>query len=1210
MNDLTAVETIFLAASEKATPEECAAYLDQACHGDAELRCHVERLLKAQPKVGSFLAAPAATPAATSADGPIAERPGSVIGPYKLKELIGEGGMGLVFVAEQREPVRRKVALKVIKPGMDTRDVIARFEAERQALALMDHPNIARVLDAGATDSGRPYFVMELVKGIPITDYCDEHALTPRERLQLFINVCQAVQHAHQKGVIHRDLKPSNVLVAPHDGAPVVKVIDFGVAKAISQPLTDKSIYTSLSQMIGTPMYMSPEQAEINALDVDTRSDIYGLGVLLYELLTGTTPFDRQRLQTAAFDEMRRIIREEEPPRPSTRLTTLGEGLSVTSAKRKTEPAKLAALFKGDLDWIVMRALEKDRTRRYETASAMAADVRRFMAEEPIEARPPSAWYRIRKTARRNKAAMTTAAVVAAALLVGTAVSIWQAVRATRAEERALTERDNAEVAREGEQEERQKANLEKERAERARQDADEQRNIAQANEYKTEWALYPFRIASAQRAWDTNDMSRFYRSLEQCRPDFRGWEHDYLYTLANRNQQTLRGHSGPVISMAVSLDGKHLASASASWTGGDKFNDRKPGELKLWDAVTGRLLRAFKRQTGAIHSLAFSPDGKRLASASFGIRDSTYELILWDAASGEQIWTVPAGPYCVAFSPDGKRLASASSGKVGTDSGVRVWDAASGEPLLTLAGHRGALSIISVAFSPDSRRLASASTDMTVKLWELASGQEYLTLKGHASYVTSVTFSPDNKRLATASQDKTVKLWDASTGRELKTFKDHDSVISGVAFSPDGKRLVSAGGQRRTKDGDALLKLWDTDSGLEIQTLKGHGGGVTSVAFSPDGNRLVSASHDKTVKLWEIGNGQDYLTIKAHSTAVTSMAFSPDGKRLASASRDKTLKLWDPATGKELLTFQDYKDSVWSLAFSPDGKRLASASRDGTVKLWDAASGHDVHTLHTSAIAFGRGGRPPGAMAFSPDGKRLASVSSDTGKLWDADSGLEIKTLNGHQGAMAFSPDCKRLASALPDNTIKVWDLTTGKEIATLPADDDVVWSVVAFSPDGKRLASASWDDGTVKLWEVASSQKIHTLEGHTSPVTRVAFSPDGKRLISVNGQSSKDAGKATLKLWDTASGQEILTLKGAIDLAISPDGKSLARASSDKTVKLWDAPSGEEMLTLRSTHAVTTLTFSPDGKRLAGVPASPLGVGEIIIWDASKSMKELEQK
>jgi serine/threonine protein kinase len=427
-------QSIFLAALELPTPAERAAYLKGACGADPALLANVQELLAAHENGDGFLDHP--PPNATVDEQPVTERPGTAIGPYKLKEQIGEGGMGLVFVAEQQEPVRRKVALKIIKPGMDSKQVIARFEAERQALAMMDHQNIARVFDAGTTESGRPYFVMELVHGVPITDYCDANKLTPRQRLELFVPVCQAIQHAHQKGIIHRDIKPSNVLVTMYDDKPVPKVIDFGVAKAIEQRLTEKSVYTQFGILVGTFEYMSPEQAEMNAFGVDTRSDIYALGVLLYELLTGTTPLERQRLREAAFDEIRRIIKEEEPQRPSVRLSTSG-ALAKVAAARKTEPAKLSRLMRGELDSVVMKCLEKDRSRRYDNASGLVRDVERYLKDEPVEARPPSAGYRLRKAIRRHRAALTAAGAVAAALLLGTSVAVWQASLARADRKRA-----------------------------------------------------------------------------------------------------------------------------------------------------------------------------------------------------------------------------------------------------------------------------------------------------------------------------------------------------------------------------------------------------------------------------------------------------------------------------------------------------------------------------------------------------------------------------------------------------------------------------------------------------------------------------------------------------------------------------------------------------------------------------------------------------
>jgi serine/threonine protein kinase len=450
-DQLSREQQLLQAALPIATPEEQLAYLQGACGADVVLLQHVIALLQAHQAKGN---APvedgtvrSPTPPHLPTSGPLTEKAGDRIERYRLLQEIGEGGCGLVYVAEQEEPVRRRVALKVIKLGMDTRQVIARFDAERQALAMMDHPNIAKVFDAGATETGRPFFVMELVRGVPITEYCDKNKLSTRERLDLFVQVCRAIQHAHQKGVIHRDIKPSNILVTLHDGVPVPKVIDFGIAKATQGRLTGQTIYTAFEQFIGTPAYMSPEQAEMSGLDIDTRSDIYALGVLLYELLTGRTPFDSKELANLGLDEIRRTIRDREPPRPSTRLSTMVEGdLTTTASQRQTEAPKLIHLLRGDLDWVVMKCLEKDRTRRYETANGLAMDVQRYLSNEPVVARPPSKLYRLQKAVRRNKLAFAAAAAVVMALLLGAGVSILQAVRASRAEAGARRAQQQAEA--------------------------------------------------------------------------------------------------------------------------------------------------------------------------------------------------------------------------------------------------------------------------------------------------------------------------------------------------------------------------------------------------------------------------------------------------------------------------------------------------------------------------------------------------------------------------------------------------------------------------------------------------------------------------------------------------------------------------------------------------------------------------------------------
>jgi WD40 repeat protein/serine/threonine protein kinase len=1097
------IESILVAAVEIAADADRRAYLDRACAGDADLRRRVERLIANHFRAGPFLESPALWP---TADAPVRERPGSVIGPYRLLEQIGEGGFGVVFLAEQHEPVRRRVAVKLIKAGMDTAQVVARFEAERQALALMDHPNIAKVLDGGTTEGGRPYFVMELVRGIPATDYCDRARLGVRARLELFAQVCRAVQHAHQKGVIHRDLKPSNVLVTEHDGAPVAKVIDFGVAKAVGQSLTDKTVYTRFLQLVGSPLYMSPEQAGLSGLDVDTRADIYALGVLLYELMTGTTPFDRERFRAAGYDEVRRIIREEEPARPSTRLSTLGPAAVTVSANRASEPRRLSAVVRGELDWIVMKALEKDRNRRYESASALAADVQRYLRDEPVQACPPAATYRLRKFARRNKVALAVGLAVAVAVVVSATSAVLVALQrqATRAAQQAEARAE----------EEGTKA------AERERRES------------------YFHLITLAHR-----DLA--VELLAQCPKDLRGWEWHYLMRLCKVEPVVLRD-STEVYGVAFSPDGEQIASAG------------KDGMIKIWDVRTRGVIRKFKAHDKAASSVTFHPEGRHLASAGADRLAKVWDLT---TEPPTRVFSHPCdairkfgGAYTVAFRPpDGRQLAAGSSGE------VKVWDWTDGTLVHTFPGPE--YHSIPVVFTRDGRHLATGGPwPEGLNLWDADTGRRLNTFPTRRHPTSALAFSADGGRLAAASLGRVVSLWDATTGEPLYILP-HSGNVLGVAFSPDGRRLVSVGEDR-------TVHLWDATAGREVLGLPGHTDHCGCVAFSPDGHRLASASIDGTIHIWDAtplrGNeGEEVLTFGEHTAEVRGVAVSPDGRRVVSGGHGPVVKVWDAATARRKLDFSGHSLIVFAVAWHPDGRHVATAGgledRQHTVKIWDASDGR-VRCEISAGVTSTDG--PYQAVAFSPDGRFVL-----TGKLeglvqvWDAKTGQRVNSLEAHDReirALVFSRDGRYLATASSDGMVKLWDarrLTERQEPRLMPRARVPGPSVnVAFSPDGRRLV-AGGERNTVKIWDVEKrDEPPATLEGHTGEVYAIAVGSDdkGRWTIASGGEDS------TVKVWDGPTGKIRHTFRGhtglVSSLAFSPDGRRLYSGSRDKTVKVWD--------------------------------------------------------
>ncbi len=1092
------VEAIYSAALKLDSDAERSAYLDEVCGNDHALRARVELLLKAHDEAGDFLEVPPVDAGVTLDKSRSIEGPGTRIGHYELLELLGEGGMGLVYLAEQKEPVKRRVALKIIKPGMDSKQVIARFEAERQALALLDHPNIAHVFDAGATEAGRPYFVMEYVKGMSITRYCDERKLNIEQRLRLFEQVCEAVHHAHQKGIIHRDIKPSNILVSVHGDRAVPKIIDFGIAKAITQPLTDKTFVTFQGQLLGTPEYMSPEQVDLATQDIDTRSDIYSLGVVLYELLAGVLPFEKESFERAGFEEIQRTIREQEPASPSIRLTHLGEKAKTIAASRGTQVIALARRLHRELEWIPLKAMRKDRCRRYKSASEMADDIRNYLNGNPLIAGPETTIYRVQKFVHKHAGSVATVALVAIAIVLGLVVSTAMYFRAEDARKREAVARGKAEQAEQA-----------------TKQKAEELRR-----------SLYVNNIQLADAKHREGNAKQVRSLLDSCPEDLRGWEWNRLNYIQDESFMTLRTNHSVLNRAVLSRDGRRIVTS-----GNDKT-------INVWDLDSRERMLTLKGHQAPVWGLAFSPDGTRIGSGS---DDKTVKL--WDAQTGAEVMILrghEAPVSVVTFSPDGKQLASGSSSYDGT---IILWDAQTGAQLKTLRGQR---EIYAVAFSPDGKLVVSGSGDDTIKLWDAQTGTEVTTLSGHDDWVRAVAFSPDGKRIASGSQDKTIKVWDAETRRALVTIRGHDGPVLSVVFGPDGKTIASGGR-------DNTVRIWDAETGEELRRFRGHDWYVEYVAFSTDGRHLISASRDDTVKLWD-------MTIERESgrfdgyTAYTprSVAFSSDGRQIAAdggySYYDGTITLWDARTGETITTIRGHRFYPCSVAFSPDGRQIVSGERAHTVaRVWDAVTGAQLMALrgHKSRVR---------CVALSPDGKYILSGSDDkTIKLWDAASGSEVMMFEGHTDyirSVAFSPDGKKIVSGSADNTVKLWDVASVSGSLTLQGHADIV-TFVAFSPDGKRIASGSLDR-TAKIWDAATGAELMTLQGHRDVVSSVAFSPDAKRIVTAGWADG------TARLWDATTGAELLALDahapvGAV--AFSPNGKSIAAAVHGENLLLWES-------------------------------------------------------
>jgi WD40 repeat protein/predicted Ser/Thr protein kinase len=997
------------------------------------------------------------------------------IAGYKLLRELHRGGQGVVYQAVQ-EATKRKVALKVLLEGpFASPQSQRRFEREVELLGSLRHPYIVPVYDSGVCQ-GRFYYAMEYIRGERLTDHVQARRLSVSQTLRVFQHVCQAVDHAHQKGVIHRDLKPGNILV---DEAGAPHVLDFGLAKAAGPEAAEASLLVSQTgQVMGTPAYMSPEQAAGRPDQVDLRSDVYALGVVLYELLTGQLPHDTKTTR----DNLLRSIREVDPRRPRTLRRDLDD----------------------EVETIILKAMSKDKGRRYATAGMLGDDIGHYLAGEAIEAKRDSALYVLRKSLRRYKvpAAIILGAIVVVTAGLVAALALWR---------QAAFHRDRAVGAE-------QLAQQRLGEVEAARDESDRLRGQVQQK-------LHQYRAALAQRELESNQVGRLKELLVEWPQERRGWEWHRLNYLCDRSVQTLRGHGDRVTCVSYSPDGRHVASGSQDQT------------VRVWDVATGREVLQFPSHSGGNISLAYSPDGRLIVSAS-----PDKMVRCWEAATGQERFPPlvhTSEVRSLAFVPKRGWIAAMQS-----DGIIRLWDASSGGSIRTLGETRQEYFKTSLAVSSDGRRLWSAHQYAGVRVWDLDTGEGRLVLSSDVTS-QSLAVSPDGKLLACATGEGRILLRNLDTGAERALF-DHGSHVWSLAVSPDGQLLASAGN-------DHVIQVWGVKSGKRLRTLRGHEQLVFSVDFSSDGRRVASASFDGTVKLWDAEGEEDVLTLHAPNT-VFEAAFCAEGRYLVACDISGTIRLWDALTSEELRTFFHHR--VTFVTASQDGKRLATRAMDGSVRLWDTQTGVCLHTFWGQSASANMDGtlRDFRSVAFGPEAGWLALAGQDFEiALTDTSTGKRLQGLRGHTGPvtnLAVSPDGARIASISLDKSLRLWEVSSGQELWKRPTDIRGGRSRVIFSPDGKRVMCGE-GNGEIRVRSVLTGEELLVLRGHSGRVHSVAFSPDGRRIASCGIESS-------VRIWDAETGEELIALSAHLQpvqaVAFSPDGRSLVSGSFDGTVRLWE--------------------------------------------------------